>query len=215
MLHAQREARLLSRAPEPLSQQVRSLEEAFAELTAASAILCQHIQAHVRSEPQRLIASTLESEGGSHVKLAIVVAVIILLQRCATVHHGRHQEISVVTDPAGANVEIRCGKLQEAAVTPTTVRLPRRVEQCSLVVTRAGFQPETVVFDSSPSGWVWGNFAAPAVAGTIGTTRQSYQAFFDFLLGALIGGIGFGIDALSGAMWQLEPDKVELRLMPK
>ena len=143
------------------------------------------------------------------------VAVIILLQGCATVHNGSHQEISVVTDPAGANVEVRCGKLQPAAVTPTTVRLPRRVEQCSLILTRPGFHPETVVFDSSPSGWVWVNFAAPGVGGTIGATRHSDQAFLDFLTGALIGGVGFGVDALSGAMWQLEPAKVERKLTPK
>ena len=32
------------------------------------------------------------------------VAVVILTQGCATLHNGRHQEISVVTDPAGATV---------------------------------------------------------------------------------------------------------------
>jgi hypothetical protein len=149
------------------------------------------------------------------VNLKIVVAVMILTQGCATVHNGRHQEISVVTDPAGANVEVRCGRPQPAAVTPATVRLPRRVEECSLLLTRPGFQPETVVFDSTPSGWVWLNFAGPAVGGTVGATRHSDQAFIDFLTGALLGGIGFGVDALSGAMWQLEPDRVERKLTPK
>jgi integrase len=33
----------------------------------------------------------------------------------ATLHNGRHQEITVVSDPAGANVEVRCGKVQPAA----------------------------------------------------------------------------------------------------
>ncbi len=144
-----------------------------------------------------------------------VVAVVILMQGCATVHNGRHQEISVVTDPAGADVEVRCGKPQPAVVTPATVRLPRRVDQCSLVLTRSGFQSETVVFDSSPSGWLWANFAGPAIGGAIGATRQSDQAFIDFLFGALAGGIGFGVDALSGALWQLEPDRVERKLTPK
>jgi len=147
--------------------------------------------------------------------LKTFLAVVIFTQGCATLHNGRHQEIRVVSDPAGANVEVRCGKPQPAAVTPTTVRLPRRVEQCSLILTRPGFQSETVVFDSSPSGWVWGNFAAPIVGGTIGATRHSDQAFVDFLLGAFLGGAGFGIDALTGAMWQLEPAQVELKLVPK
>jgi hypothetical protein len=147
--------------------------------------------------------------------LKTLVAVAILTQGCATLHNGRHQEVRVVTDPAGATVEVRCGKQQPAAVTPTTVRLPRRVEQCSLLLTRPGFQSETVELDSSPSGWTWGNLAAPIAGAASGTTRQSDQAFVDFLLGALLGGAGFGIDALSGAMWQLEPANVERKLVPQ
>lgn len=147
--------------------------------------------------------------------LKIVLAVVILTQGCATVHNGRDQEISVVTEPAGASVEVRCGKPQPAATTPATVRLPRRVEECSLVLTHPGFQSETVVFESSASGWVWGNFAAPIAGGAVGATRHSDQAFVDHLFGVLIGGIGFGVDALTGAMWELEPAKVERKLTPK
>lgn len=147
--------------------------------------------------------------------LKTVVAVVLFAQGCATVHNGRHQEIRVVTDPAGANVEVHCGKAQPAAVTPTTVRLPRRVEQCSLTLTRPGFQSETVVLDSSPSVWFWANFAGPIAGGLSGATRHSDQAFVDFLLGAFLGGAGFGIDALTGAMWELEPASVERKLVPK
>jgi hypothetical protein len=150
-----------------------------------------------------------------NLKTQTFVAVVILTQGCATLHNGRYQEIRVVTDPAGATVEVRCGKQQPAAVTPTTVRLPRRVEQCSLILTQPGFYSETVVFDSSPSHWVWGNFAAPIAGAASGTTRQSDQAFVDFFFGALLGGAGFGVDALTGVMWQLEPAKVERTLAPK
>lgn len=148
-------------------------------------------------------------------KLKAVVAAIVLLQGCATVHNGRDQEIPVVTDPAGATVEVRCGEPQPVAVTPTNIRLPRRVDQCSLVLTRSGFRSETVVFESNVSGWAWGNFAPLAIGGVVGTTRQSDQAFVDFLVGAVIGGAGFGLDALTGAMWQLEPAKVERKLTPE
>ena len=145
----------------------------------------------------------------------IFVAVVLLTQGCATLHNGRHQEIRVVTDPAGATVEVHCGKQQPAAVTPATVRLPRRVEPCSLLLTLSGFHSETVVFESRPSGWVWGNLAAPIAGAASGVTRQSDEAFGDFFLGALLGGAGFGIDALTGAMWQLEPAQVERKLAPK
>jgi hypothetical protein len=131
------------------------------------------------------------------------------------VHNGRHQEIPVVTDPAGASVEIHCGKPQPAAVTPTTIRLPRRVEECSIILTRSGFRSETVVFDTGPSRWFWANFAGPIVGGASGATRHSDQALIDFLVGALLGGAGFGIDAITGAMWELEPAKVERKLVPQ
>jgi hypothetical protein len=147
--------------------------------------------------------------------LKTVVAVVLFTQGCATLHNGRYQEISVASDPPGASVEVRCGKTQPAAVTPATVRLPRRVEPCSLTLTRPGFHPETVVFDSSPSGWVWANFAAPIAGGTIGATRHSDQAFVDFLFGALLGGVGIGIDAMTHAMWHLEPARVERKLVPE
>jgi hypothetical protein len=147
--------------------------------------------------------------------LKTFLAVVLFTQGCATLHNGSHQEISVVSDPAGANVEVRCGKAQPVAVTPVTVRLPRRAPECSLTLTLAGFHPETVVFDSSPSGWVWANFAGPIAGGTIGATRGSDQAFVDFLVGALVGGVGIGIDALTDAMWHLEPAKVERKLVPK
>ena len=147
--------------------------------------------------------------------LRTFLAVIIFAQGCATVHHGRHQNIMVVSDPAGATVDVRCGKPQPATVTPATVRLPRRVDECTLTLTHPAFQSETVVFDSIPSGWLWGNFAGPTIGGVVGTTRGSDQAFIDFLVGAFFGGVGFGIDALTGAMWQLEPAKVERKLTPK
>ncbi|MEO8033977.1 MAG: hypothetical protein ABI837_06050 [Acidobacteriota bacterium] len=147
--------------------------------------------------------------------LKTLLAIVILAQGCASVHNGRTQEVSVVTDPAGATVDVRCGKAQPAALTPATVRLPRRAEQCSLILTRTGFHSETVVFDSSPSRWLWGNFAGPIVGGGIGATRHSDQAFVDFLFGAFLGGAGFGIDALTGALWELEPARVERKLVPE
>lgn len=147
--------------------------------------------------------------------LKILVAVIVFTQGCATLHNGRYQEIPVVSDPAGADVEVRCGKPQPAAVTPATVRLPRRVEECSLILSRAGFQTETVVFESGPNRWFWANFGGPIVGGGIGATRHSDQALVDFLIGAFLGGAGFGIDAMTGAMWELEPARVERKLVPK
>ncbi len=139
---------------------------------------------------------------------------VLFAQGCATVQNGRQQEVPVDSDPAGAAVVIHCGRPQRAAVTPTTVRLPRRADPCSLTLTRPGFQPETVAFDSVPSRWVWANFAAPIAGGAVGATRQSDQAFVDHLIGVILGGLGFAVDAVTRAMWELEPAKVERKLVP-
>lgn len=145
----------------------------------------------------------------------VIVLAAVLLQGCATAHNGRHQDVEVVTDPAGATVEVRCGNPQPVAVTPTTVRLPRGVDDCSLVLTRTGFRPETVAFESTVSGWVWGNFAATAAGGVAAASRQSDDAFIDILIGGVLGGAGFGIDAMTGAMWQYEPPRVVRTLTPE
>jgi hypothetical protein len=148
------------------------------------------------------------------VNFKTLIAVVMFTQGCATLHNGRHQNVSVVSDPAGATVEVRCGKAQPAAVTPATVRLPRKVEECSITLSKPGFQSETVVFATSPNRWFWANFAGPIIGGTSGATRHSDLAFIDFLVGAFIGGIGFATDAITGAMWELEPAKVERKLVP-
>jgi hypothetical protein len=150
-----------------------------------------------------------------HARLKIALLVVVLTQACATVRQGRDQQVRVSTDPPGASVEIRCGAPQPPAVTPTTIRLPRRVEACSLTLTHPGFRSETVTFDRVPSKWVWANFAGPISAGAVGATRQSDQAFVDFLSGAALGGAGFAVDALTGAMWEHEPLSVERKLVPR
>jgi hypothetical protein len=149
------------------------------------------------------------------VSLKTFVAIALFAQGCATVHNGRHQEIAVVSEPPGADVNVRCGKVQPMTVTPTTVRLPRRAEECSLTLSLRGFESETVAFESSPNGWFWANFAGPIAGGASGATRHSDQAFIDFLIGAFLGGVGFAIDGLTGAMWELEPARVERKLVPE
>ncbi|HEX7832646.1 MAG TPA: hypothetical protein VF787_23520 [Thermoanaerobaculia bacterium] len=147
--------------------------------------------------------------------LKTLIAVVLFTQGCATLHNGRHQSVSVTSDPAGATVDVHCGKAQPPALTPATLRLPRKVEECSIVLSKPGFQSETVVFDTSVSRWFWANFAGPIIGGASGATRHSDLAFIDFLAGAFVGGVGFAVDAITGAMWELEPARVERKLVPK
>ena len=146
---------------------------------------------------------------------SIAVVLSLMLFGCATLHNGRYQDVEVATDPPGATVQVHCGREQPTAMTPTTVRLSRRAELCSILLTRQGFRSQTVVFNSRPSRWAWANFGPPIVGSVSGMTRHSDAAFTDFLLGAAIGGAGFGIDAMTGAMWEREPARVERALVPE
>jgi hypothetical protein len=76
------------------------------------------------------------------------------------------------------------------------------------------YQELSVVSDPAAADSRFANFAAAIAGGAIGATRQSDQAFVDFLVGAFFAGAGIAIDAMTGAMWQLEPAGVDVRLRP-
>jgi hypothetical protein len=148
------------------------------------------------------------------VNLKIVLAVILFAQGCATVHDGGHQEVRVASEPAGATVEIHCGKPQASTVTPAVLHLSRRAESCALLLTRSGFRPEVVTFDSQPGGWT-SNFAAPVTGGAVSATRRTQYAFVGFLAGWRLGGLGFGMNAFTDATWYRRPVEVHVSMTPE
>jgi hypothetical protein len=141
--------------------------------------------------------------------------VALLATGCATVQNGRYQQVPVNTDPAGAEVRVACGGTTATHVTPVVLRLPRGAEVCSLTLTKAGYRTEQVEFDTSASKRFWWNFVPVGIAVPISMSRGSDQAFVDFLVGGTATGIGFGLDALSDAMWVLHPTEVSLKLNPE
>jgi hypothetical protein len=110
---------------------------------------------------------------------------------CASIGHGRYQQVAVNSNPSGATVTIDCGNgLQAAGQTPTTVSLKRNADPCKLNLSKEGFEDSSVVFAKAVSGWIWGNL------------------FF--------GGIpGWIIDAADGAMYNRVPDSASVTLLKK
>jgi hypothetical protein len=118
-------------------------------------------------------------------------AILSICARCATVAHGRYQDVPVNSTPPGASVSVDCGNgTQNAGVTPVTVKLKRNADKCGVTLSHDGYEDASATFAKAMSGWVWGNL--------------------------FIGGIpGWIIDAADGAVYNRLPDSVQINMTKK
>jgi hypothetical protein len=124
-------------------------------------------------------------------RMFLVIAIVGLSARCASVAHGRYQQVPVNSSPSGADVSVDCGNgTQAAGQTPVTVNLKRNAEPCTLAVSKDGYEDAKVAFAKSISGWTWGNLA----------------------IGGIIGWI---VDGADGAIYNRVPDTVSVNLTKK
>ncbi len=122
------------------------------------------------------------------VRFSLLIAVLILAlsgSGCASIVHGSSQEVSIVSEPSGAEVWIDGEKVGKTPVTPNLKR--KRAHQ--VVIRKKGYQEEHRILHRVLSG---------AVAGNI-------------LAGGLI---GWGVDAVTGAQWRLVPETLHVELDP-
>ena len=118
-------------------------------------------------------------------KLFSVHLLLFLITGCATIIHGTTQDISVVTDPSGADLLVDG---RERYKSPAKIILSRKNDHF-IEITMDGYQKETVTIKSVLSGAVAGNIIAGGL-------------------------IGWGIDAASGGQYRLVPDHIDVRLRP-
>lgn len=127
-------------------------------------------------------------------KLVRILALIALgsnLAACATVVRGTSTRFNVSSTPPGATVKANNGFSCES--TPCTFRLSRK-DAFDVTVSKAGYQTQTVHVRSKAAG-----------AGVAEMTGGN------FLLG---GPIGAGVDAMSGATNDLDPNPLMVTLVP-
>ena len=103
--------------------------------------------------------------------VVLLLGCVVVLGGCATVAHGRFQQVPIASNPSGAAVAVDCGRGPvSAGETPVVVKMPRKAPYCLVTLTHEGYKPTTVTFGRHWSGWVWGNlllgdwFLAGAVA---------------------------------------------------
>jgi hypothetical protein len=128
---------------------------------------------------------------------AVAVCLWLSLSGCATIVHSGPRAIDVGSVPPGATVSIydRSNSLVMTNTTPFVAQLSTKFgyfksENYRLVFQMKGYATVESRIDSSLSGWYFGNL----------------------LFGGLIGMII--VDPLTGAMYNLEPDKIQQTLTP-
>jgi hypothetical protein len=116
---------------------------------------------------------------------------------CATIVHSGPREIPVQSVPPGAKVSIydRDNNLVETNTTPFVASLKPsagyfKSQSYRLVFQMPGYSNSEVDLSSAVSGWYWGNL----------------------LFGGLIGMLA--VDPATGAMFNLEPEKIAQHLTP-
>lgn len=102
---------------------------------------------------------------------------------CGTIIHGSTQQVSVASNPSGAQVEIDG---LNKGTTPVTAELSRK-DQHTVKLDLDGYEPYELIVNRKVSGWVAGNI----------------------IFGGLI---GLAVDAISGGMYKLDPAEVQAAL---
>ena len=116
-------------------------------------------------------------------KLIMILVCPILLVGCATITTGTTQKIPINSNPAGALVSISSGFMSQ---TPCIAELKRNQDH-TVSISKLGYDTMVVVLRKSMCGSTAGNL--------------------------VIGGvIGLGVDAISGAMFKLEPLEINAQL---
>ena len=117
----------------------------------------------------------------------LAVLSIALANSCATIISGTGQEVSVSSVPR-AQIQIKAdtGLVFYAGDSPAIVKLPRK-HSYTVTVQAGGYASQTLVITREFNAWFVGNI----------------------LFGGIPGGI---VDAITGAMWNLEPSFLTVTL---
>jgi uncharacterized protein YceK len=113
----------------------------------------------------------------------ILLAAVLLLSGCTTVIKGTTQTVPVNSDPSGAEIVVNN---RTVGTTPAEIELKRKRDH-QITLQLDGYEPATVAVLKSVGGAVWGNIIAGGL-------------------------IGWGVDATSGAQYNLRPETVYVRL---
>jgi hypothetical protein len=148
----------------------------------------------------------------------VVSGLLVLSMGCATANRGPMQRIYVESEPSGAAVElIDCARDEQDLRTPVEIFISRRVSRCTILVTMDGYEPARIMLTRRPADYTSAD-RAEDIEEICGSNLENCNSLGDLLvlgtIGALVWGVGKGVDAMAGSNYQLEPAEVRAELEP-
>jgi len=129
-------------------------------------------------------------------KLGLIVLTIVMATSCSTVTRGTKQGVKFQSEPPGAKVvasRITGDQTQYECTTPCELQLSRK-RDFNVTFEKEGYKPATA-----------------RLASKLGAKGAAAAVLGNFVAG---GGIGFIVDAGTGANMQLKPDPMVAKLVP-
>lgn len=121
-------------------------------------------------------------------RLIMVISALTLaafVAGCCSIIHGTSQEVGLSSNPTNAQIFVNG---EQKGATPVTLDLKRDASHM-IRLELDGYKPYEITLTKNVSGWVWGNI----------------------LFGGLI---GLAIDAIDGAIYNIQPDNIQANLLP-
>jgi len=122
------------------------------------------------------------------IRIAVITSLAVLallVGGCASIVKGTTQDIPVSSSPTGADVKLDGNKVGQ---TPMKVEAKRKTDHL-LTIEKDGYQAESVAITRNIGGAVYGNILAGGL-------------------------VGWGVDAISGAQYNLAPSTITIALKP-
>ena len=116
--------------------------------------------------------------------LLVAFLLVGILPSCATIVKGTTESISVASNPTNADVTVDG---LSRGLTPLSLELRRKRDHL-VTIQKEGYQPQSIPVFKSIGGAVWGNILAGGL-------------------------IGWGVDAASGAQYNLDPTNINVNLV--
>lgn len=117
------------------------------------------------------------------ISLTVLSPLLLFAGGCASIVKGTTQAIPVSSDPAGADVKIDGNKIGQ---TPVSVEAKRKTDHL-ITIEMPGYQVESIAVTRNVGGAVYGNILAGGL-------------------------VGWGVDAMSGAQYNLSPATISVKL---
>jgi hypothetical protein len=160
---------------------------------------------------------------------ALALLTLLFTAGCASMLHGQFQNVPVTSTPSHAAIELACPGREpaHAGYTPTTLRLRRNDDGCTITLSKLGYYEETIRFERAQSLATALNVVPGTVLGAVG----GLFAYFGSLVvvpdrtdvASDIGNAAFAagasapeaIDERTGAAFELRPREIHVRLEPR